>query len=275
MKIIGGYYIKARKIKESSIAHAPPHVREIWDYLLREANHAGKKKYGEVLKRGQILTTYDEIRESLHWMVGWRKHRYSKGQCEIAMKFLRRPSRKGSMITTRKTTRGMVITINNYCYYQDPKNYESYNESDKESHNRTRHSSQTHDTIDNNEKNDKKKEYKKKNIKKKKNCEKDTPSPPDPPKWGNGSVLKTYDYPDWLDRELWGDFHRMRTRIKKPITTKHTITGLINKLAGLIDQGYQQDIVIQTAIDNCWMSFYPPKNITMQETNKPINPQTV
>jgi len=41
--IEGGYYIKARVIKHKKIAHAAPHVREIWDYCLREANHKTRK----------------------------------------------------------------------------------------------------------------------------------------------------------------------------------------------------------------------------------------
>ncbi|MFP4086402.1 MAG: hypothetical protein ACLFUL_06370 [Desulfobacteraceae bacterium] len=152
-KIPGGYYIKARQIKDSDIAHAPPHVREIWDYLLREANHQGKKKHGFTLERGQLLTTYEDIQEALHWKVGWRKQKYTKWQCENTMKFLRKPRRNGSMITTKKTTRGLIITILNYDYYQNPKNYESHKENHNESHNESHSLPQTPDTIDKNEKN--------------------------------------------------------------------------------------------------------------------------
>jgi len=156
MKIKGGYYIKARQIKFSDIAHAPPHVREMWDYLISEANHHGIKRDGKTLERGQLLTTYDEIREALHWMVGWRKMRYTKSQCETSMKFLRKPRRNGAMIATRKTTRGMVITILNYNFYQDPKNYESRTENHSENHNETCDAPQPSDTIDKNGKKEKK-----------------------------------------------------------------------------------------------------------------------
>ena len=118
--IPGGYYIKARKIKESVIAHAPPATREIWDYLMREANHSGKKKHGLSLERGQVFTSYGEIRDDLSWWIGYRKQQYTKAQCENAMKLLRRES----MATTTKTTRGIIVTISNYSYYQNPKNYE-------------------------------------------------------------------------------------------------------------------------------------------------------
>jgi hypothetical protein len=37
--IPGGYYIKARALRNSWIAHAAPVVRETWDYLIENANH--------------------------------------------------------------------------------------------------------------------------------------------------------------------------------------------------------------------------------------------
>ncbi len=116
--IDGGYILQPRCIKYSDIAHAPPHVREIWAWILLEANHTDTN----VCKRGQLIRTYKDIQEDLHWMVGYRKETYKKHHCEIAMKWLR----KATMITTMKTTRGIVITVINYDKFQDPKNYESY-----------------------------------------------------------------------------------------------------------------------------------------------------
>lgn len=151
-KIKGGYYIKARCIRESEIAKAPPHVREIWDWLFGEANHKDYKN----LKRGQVFTSYKEILNALSWFVGYRKMSYTKSQCETAMKWLT----KRVMVTTTKTTRGMIVTICNYSYYQDPKNYENHTETDK----RTTTEPQWHDTINKNGKNEKK-------VKKEKNKE--------------------------------------------------------------------------------------------------------
>jgi hypothetical protein len=124
MCIEGGYYLKARRVQESWIAKAPPHVREIWDFLLLKANY---KDCGEI-KRGQLLTTYSDIREGLAWFVGYRKETYKKHHCEIAMKALTRER----MIATAKTTRGLVITVLNYDKYQNPKNYENDGENDNE-----------------------------------------------------------------------------------------------------------------------------------------------
>ena len=144
-----GYYIKSRSIEDSEIAHAPPHVREIWDYLLRTANHSDKKVAGIVVKRGQTIRSYRDIQEDLHWMVGWRKETYKKWHCEISMKWLM----NRQMVTTTKTTRGMLITICNYDHYQDQKNYEN----DSESHKKATRKPQSTDTIN--------KHKKKENIK--------------------------------------------------------------------------------------------------------------
>ncbi len=141
--IPGGYYIKARCSADSAVAHAPPHVREIWDYLLSRALF----KDGKWLKRGEVSTSYTEIRSALSWFVGWRKMQYSKSQCETAMKWLK----AASMITTRRTTRGFIITICNYGKYQDPKNYESHSEI-------TVNATGTPQTSDTTEKNDDKRD---------------------------------------------------------------------------------------------------------------------
>jgi len=143
-KIEGGYYIKARKIQNSEISVAPPHIREIWDWILKEANHEDTK----VCKRGQCIRSYKDIQEGLRWYVGWRKCTYSKNDCETAMKWLT----KHTMIHTTKTTRGMAITVLNYDHYQTPENYtENYTENYKK-HTRN---IQTRHTINNNEKNEK------------------------------------------------------------------------------------------------------------------------
>ena len=127
-KIKGGFYIKARCIQESKIATSPPHVREIWDWLLKEANHKDNKYSGFFIKRGQLFRTYKEIREGLHWMVGYRKMMYSENHTKKAMKTLR----EYGMIATTKALGGVLITIINYDRYQTIQNYESTNESTNE-----------------------------------------------------------------------------------------------------------------------------------------------
>lgn len=119
-----GYYIKARYIRYSWIAHSAPVVREVWDYLLREANHKDVKYDGFTVHRGQLFRSYPDIREDLSWYVGYRKEQYSENQMKHAMKLLK----NHSMITLTKKPRGCLITIINYDIYQNPANYESTNE---------------------------------------------------------------------------------------------------------------------------------------------------
>jgi len=144
--IKGGYYLKARCIQNSEIAIMPPYVREIWDWLLKEANHSDQISNGTKIERGQVIRTFKDIQNGLLWMVGWRKMTYKKWQCENAMKLLK----KADMITTTKTTRGMSIIIKKYKEYQNPSNYES----NSDSRMRATDPKQTTDTINKNVKND-------------------------------------------------------------------------------------------------------------------------
>lgn len=121
MKINGGYYIKARKIQESKIHRFPPYVREIWDWLLMNANHSDNKYNGHTIKRGQLFRTYKDIREGLAWYVGYRKEMYNENHTKKGMKSLR----EADMIATTKELGGVMITILNYDKYQNPKNYEN------------------------------------------------------------------------------------------------------------------------------------------------------
>lgn len=127
--IRGGYILKPRIIKESDISHAPPCVREIWDYLLREANSFDNTYKNFNIRRGQLFRTYSDIRDALSWNVGYRKVMYNESQTKKAMKALREAGR----ITTTKELGGVLITICNYDYYQNPKNYERTSEGTDES----------------------------------------------------------------------------------------------------------------------------------------------
>lgn len=125
MTINGGYVLKPRSIKDSWIAHAAPVVREVWDWLIMNANYREAKYNGFTVERGQIFCSYQEVRESLSWFVGYRKEMYSENQMKHAMKLLA----SNGMIQPAKQPRGILITICNYSIYQDSKNYESTTES--------------------------------------------------------------------------------------------------------------------------------------------------
>lgn len=173
-----GYVKLHRKIQESDIAHAPPHIREIWNYLILEANHADSKR----IKRGQCLRTYRDIREALSWNIGWRKTTYSKSQCENAMKYLR----KHTMIATQRTTHGLLITLLNYDKYNRQKDTECHTENET----RATHVPHTcHSLIEQEEKN--------KRIK---------------------NTTADFVFPDWLDKKLWSEFKKYRQNGKGKFT---------------------------------------------------------
>lgn len=154
-KIPKGYYIKARKIDNSEIAYKPPHVREIWDWLIRNANHKDRKCGDTIIRRGQILTSYKQIREGLQWRIGWRKMTYSKWQCESALKLLK----KAAMIATQKTTRGIIISLVNYEYYQNPRNYDNHTSATPTTTREPQSADTTHKNEENEKKGKKKKDF--------------------------------------------------------------------------------------------------------------------
>jgi len=124
--IPGGYCLKARCIQNSEIAHTPPYIREIFDWLVKEVNHKDYKMTDKVIRRGQCVRDYNDIREGLSWFVGFRKEKYKKWQVAKAVKWLR----DRDMIRTQKLTRKMLFTVVNYNYYQDFKNYDLRNENE-------------------------------------------------------------------------------------------------------------------------------------------------
>lgn len=67
---------------------------------------------------------------------------------------------------------------------------------------------------------------------------------------------KYSDVPDYLLPAFmeWGE---MRKVIKKPITSKTTVTRALNKLYGLTKDKGKQIAIIEQSIDKNWLSFYP------------------
>lgn len=134
--IPGGYIFLSRKIIESQIWQKPPLYLKVWIYLLASAQHRDYKK----LKRGQLRTSIPEIIEACSWKVGFRTERPSRDQIFQILNWLREAGEesvheavaRATMITTTKATHGILINIDNYCFYQDSRNYESNDESNNE-----------------------------------------------------------------------------------------------------------------------------------------------
>lgn len=110
-QIGGGYILLARNIIESQIWLKPPEYLKIWIYILFQVNFHNTKN----LPRGTGFfnfrqekipgVTLNQVYEFLRWA-----------------KTLH-PTDLTTQITTQKTTRGIILKVNNYGKYQDSKNY--------------------------------------------------------------------------------------------------------------------------------------------------------
>lgn len=144
------YILISRKLIESDIFSKPPLYLKLWMWLLVQANFADNNG----LKRGQVRTTYDEMREAMSYYVGFRKVKPSKSEVFRALEYMRNAGRNTEtpMIETAKTTRHILVTICNYNDYQDPKLYER---NDEDTVNETSESLRPVTRINKKDKNDK------------------------------------------------------------------------------------------------------------------------
>ncbi len=93
---------------------------KLYLWLLARANFTDRDK----LKRGQCVASIADMRDALTYHAGFRKIAPTPEQCRSAYEALR----QATMITTTKTTRGMIITICNYDKMQEIKKREAHNE---------------------------------------------------------------------------------------------------------------------------------------------------
>lgn len=128
---MNGYILESRTILESGIWKKPPLYFKVWHYLLLKAQYKDYKG----LKRGQLITSIPEIRESCSYYVGYRKVTPSKAEIWNILEWLRNPyerydegDNENSMIKTTKTTKGLLVTICNFNIYQTPQLYEGNDE---------------------------------------------------------------------------------------------------------------------------------------------------
>jgi hypothetical protein len=123
-KIPGGYFIIARKLLDSGLMDKPPLYIKLWLWMLSKAFW----KDGETLMRGQFITSIEAMRDAMIYQVGYRQMRPTRDEIRSPYEAFM----KATMITTTKTTRGMIITICNYDTYQDFKSYEAHSEAHDE-----------------------------------------------------------------------------------------------------------------------------------------------
>lgn len=118
--IPGGCILIARKMLDSDLMDHSPLTVKLWVWMLLKANWQDRQQ----LSRGQFVTTIAEMQEAMSHYAGWRKITPTKDEIRNCYESLSRATR----ITTRKTTRGMVISIINYDSYQNINAYAAHTE---------------------------------------------------------------------------------------------------------------------------------------------------
>lgn len=147
--IEGGAFLLARKIFTSEVwLKKPASWKIIWIYILGKVNHktrngmergSGFFNFTEEIKDIGIDCTPDKIKKFLHY------------------------ARESLMISTMKSTRGMLIKVLNYSDYQDLDNFRSTTESTREAPEKHQRSTTIHNN-DNNDNNCKKEKEEEKEI---------------------------------------------------------------------------------------------------------------
>lgn len=127
--IPGGYILIPRLTEKHPIDDMPPLYRDVWLYILKKARHEKDEIRG--FERGECLISIPELQKELTYYVGYRKVTPTKHQIDNILRWLRKTYERideygthAPMITTTKTTRGMVVKVSGYAFYQNPKNYE-------------------------------------------------------------------------------------------------------------------------------------------------------
>jgi hypothetical protein len=134
--IPGGYILLARKMLESELMDKPPHFLKLWIWLLSKAFW----KDGDNIKRGQLHTTIAEMQDVGRYLNGGKMvNRLTENQVRSAYGHLV----KNQAISVTKTTRGMVISINNFNTYQDPNSYQPRTPNAARTDNGTDHTQKT------------------------------------------------------------------------------------------------------------------------------------
>lgn len=142
-KIPEGCILLARKILKSSIwQQKPSWWLKVWIYILMEVNH----KDNALFKRGENFFNYKEIFNDCNLI--------TEGNDTKSIDNLMRWLKSTGQITTHKTTRGFIISVCNYEYYQNLVNYKNDTQNDIGNEIETKQKRNRNDTINNNDNND-------------------------------------------------------------------------------------------------------------------------
>jgi len=138
-EIKGGATLWARQSVDSEIFTDKPAVWfKIWFYIVNRVNHKDTKQF----KRGDCFIRYDWIMD---------KTKATKSEVDHCIRWLK----SATMLATRKSTRGMIVTVLKYGYFQTLDNYYNDVKSDSNGETKAKQKRYRSDTINKNGKNDK------------------------------------------------------------------------------------------------------------------------
>jgi len=106
-----GWIALHRKIIQNGIMSKPPLHLKLWIWMLCEARFSDSNG----LKRGQLKTSIQEMRNAMTYKIGYIKMIPSIMQIRSVYGNLT----KDKNISVTKITGGLIITILNYSKYQD------------------------------------------------------------------------------------------------------------------------------------------------------------
>lgn len=92
-----------------------PLQAKLYAWMLRRANFRDRGQ----LMQGQLITTIDEMRAAMSHHAGWKKVIPTPDQIRTAYGALTASRRNPARITVQRTTRGMVITVLDYCAFNN------------------------------------------------------------------------------------------------------------------------------------------------------------
>lgn len=212
-------------------------------HLLLTANHKDKKWQGQIIKRGQKITSLEHLAKETNLSVQQIRTSLSK-------------LKSTNEITSKTTNKNTLVTILKYSDYQD-RDEEDNTQNNIQDNNQITNEQQTNNkqiTTNKNDKNEKN-EKNDKNIKKESKKEKTF-----------NEIID--DFTDNLDLRTELKNHLAVRKLKKGSLTNRAIELELKTLSNLSDNTNIQLEIVRQSIEKGWIGFFPVKNDI--ETNSKV-----
>jgi hypothetical protein len=79
--------------------------------------------------------------------------------------------------------------------------------------------------------------------------------------------------PSHIDPEAWAGFVEMRTKLKKPLTTR-AAKMILTELQKIKDAGHDANAALDQSTMHCWLDVYAPKDKTIERKSSAAPAQT-